>query len=74
VRNGYDVEQLAAAKESCDVPLIASGGAGQMEDFEEVFNVAEVSGALAASVFHDHRISIPDLKHYLHTANVEVRL
>ncbi len=74
VRNGYDIDQLATAKNSCDVPLIASGGAGVMQDFEEVFNVADVSGALAASVFHDHSFSIPDLKQYLHMADIEVRL
>lgn len=74
VRNGYDLAQLAAAKDRCDVPLIASGGAGEMQDFEEVFNVAGVSGALAASVFHDDRIKIPDLKRYLDAASIEVRM
>ena len=74
VRNGYDVEQLAAVQESCDVPLIASGGAGQMQDFEDVFKMTNVSAALAASIFHNNEIDIPDLKRYLQRAGVEVRL
>ena len=74
VRDGYDVEQLAAIQESCDVPLVASGGAGTMRDFEEVFKKTTVSAALAASVFHDGEIDIPDLKRYLKNAGVEMRL
>ena len=74
VRNGYDIEQLAAVQESCDVPLIASGGAGQMQDFEDVFKMTNVSAALAASIFHNNEIDIPDLKRYLQRAGVEVRL
>ena len=74
VRNGYDIEQLAAVQESCDVPLIASGGAGQMQDFEDVFKMTNVSAALAASIFHNNEIDIPALKRYLQRANVEVRL
>jgi cyclase len=74
VRNGYDVEQLAAVQESCDVPLIASGGAGQIQDFEDVFKMTNVSAALAASIFHNNEIDIPDLKRYLQRADVEVRL
>ena len=52
VRKGYDVEQLAAVRAVTQVPLIASGGAGAMEHFKDVFEVAHVDGALAASVFH----------------------
>ena len=74
VRNGYDIEQLAAIQESCDVPLVASGGAGKMRDFEEVFKKTTVSAALAASVFHNGEIDIPDLKGYLKNAGVEMRL
>ncbi len=74
VRNGYDIEQLAAVQESCDVPLIASGGAGQMQDFEDVFKMTNVSAALAASIFHNNEIDIPALKRYLQRADVEVRL
>jgi cyclase len=74
VRNGYDIEQLATVRERCSVPLVASGGAGTMQDFESVFQESGVSGALAASVFHSGEIAIPDLKQYLSGANIEVRL
>lgn len=74
VRNGYDIEQLASMRARCRVPLIASGGAGAMSDFESVFSQTGVSGALAASVFHSGEIAIPDLKRYLRDADIEVRL
>ena len=54
VQKGYDLEQLMLAREACKVPLIASGGAGTMEDFKNVFESCDVDGALAASVFHDN--------------------
>lgn len=73
VRNGYDIEQIARAQEICDVPLVASGGAGRMQDFAEVFRKTNVSAALAASVFHNSEISIPDLKRYLRNRDIEVR-
>ncbi|MFC4724104.1 imidazole glycerol phosphate synthase subunit HisF [Glycocaulis abyssi] len=73
VRQGYDIEQLIAAREVCSVPLIASGGAGAMDHFEAVFKKANVDGALAASVFHRSVISIPDLKIYLAQSGIEVR-
>jgi len=62
VRRGYDVQQLSAVRAVCDVPLIASGGAGAMQHFLDVFNAANVDGALAASVFHSAEIPIPALK------------
>lgn len=74
VRKGYDIEQLNAIGEKCSVPLVASGGAGSMQDFADVLNDTPVSAALAASVFHDGDISIPDLKRFLQSAGVEVRL
>ena len=73
VRNGYDVEQLSVMQEQCKVPLIASGGAGSMRDFETVFKETRASGALAASVFHDDDIRRPELKAYLLDAAIEVR-
>ncbi|MEM9403559.1 MAG: imidazole glycerol phosphate synthase subunit HisF [Pseudomonadota bacterium] len=73
VRKGYDVAQLAAVREVCEVPLIASGGAGVPEHFLEVFNQARVDGALAASVFHSAAIFIPDLKAYLAGNQVHMR-
>ena len=65
VREGYDVAQLAAVRRVCNVPLIASGGAGAMNHFVEVFERARVDGALAASVFHSAEINIGDLKRHL---------
>ncbi len=74
MRKGYDIEQLKAVREVCTVPLIASGGAGAIEHFEDVFKTANVDGALAASVFHKSVIAIPDLKSELDKSGIEVRL
>ena len=73
VRRGYDVEQLRKVREICDVPLVASGGAGAVEHFAAVFKEADVDAALAASVFHSGAIVIGDLKRELRAAGVEVR-
>ena len=73
VRQGYDLEQLMAVRNSCNVPLIASGGAGAREHFLEVFRQADVDGALAASVFHKGIINIGELKQYLIAEAVEIR-
>jgi cyclase len=73
VRQGYDIAQLAEVRSICAVPLIASGGAGAMGHFKDVFVEARVDGALAASVFHTAEIAIPDLKDYLTTAGIAMR-
>ena len=73
VRRGYDVEQLALIRANCQVPLIASGGAGEMDHFRAVFEDASVDGALAASVFHSGEISIGTLKSYLVDAGINIR-
>ena len=73
VKRGYDIAQLRAARALCKVPLIASGGAGQMQHFANVFDQADVDGALAASVFHSGAIAIPELKSFLRQAQIEVR-
>lgn len=73
VRQGYDVEQLRTVRDVCDVPLIASGGAGAVEHFRDVFNAADVDGALAASVFHSAEIDIRDLKAFLSANDIEMR-
>ncbi len=73
VRKGYDIEQLSRVRAQCQVPLIASGGAGAMEHFSEVFKRADVDGALAASVFHSAAIPIPALKKYLIDAAIPMR-
>ena len=72
VRQGYDLAQTAAII-PLGVPVIASGGAGTVRHFADAFG-AGVSGALAASVFHDRRIAIPELKAQLRAMGVEVRL
>jgi cyclase len=74
VRRGYDVAQLKAVRGICDVPLVASGGAGAAEHFRDVFEKAGVDAALAASVFHSGSIAIPDLKTTLAASGIEVRL
>jgi len=74
VRNGYDVTQLKLVRERLTIPLIASGGAGSIAHFKEVFDACDVSGALAASVFHKNIIPIPDLKSSLKASGIEIRL
>jgi imidazole glycerol-phosphate synthase subunit HisF len=73
VRNGYDNEQLRLVRDSSQVPLIASGGAGTMQHFVDTFRIAGVDGALAASVFHSAEIDIGDLKDYLAANAVDIR-
>jgi cyclase len=73
VRAGYDVTQLKEIRGICQVPLIASGGAGAPEHFRDVFRAADVDGALAASVFHSGAIEIGALKQFLRDSAIEVR-
>lgn len=73
VGQGYDIDQLLTARQLLHIPLVASGGAGTMDDFVKVFKRADVDGALAAGVFHRKEITIGQLKGYLKTANIEVR-
>lgn len=73
VRKGYDIVQLTKARSVCNIPLIASGGAGEISHFTNVFKQADVDGALAASVFHKGIIEIKQLKATLASQSVEVR-
>ena len=73
VRGGYDIDQLCAVRSVCQVPLVASGGAGSARHFVQVFQRAGVDAALAASVFHSGEIAIPDLKRQLRADGIEVR-
>ncbi len=73
VRTGYDIPQLKAARALCNVPLVASGGAGNATHFADAFELADVDGALAASVFHDGSLPIPELKRALRLRKIEVR-
>jgi cyclase len=72
-RDGFDVHQLAAAREKLLIPLVASGGAGKAVDFADVFAGADVSGALAASIFHFRKVSIGDVKAAVAARGFEVR-
>ncbi len=72
-KTGYDIEQLRAVRAICQVPLVASGGAGAIEHFAEVFVQADVDAALAASVFHSGAVPIPALKTALRSRGIEVR-
>ena len=74
MRNGYDLPHTKAVTDATDVPVIASGGAGTPEHFRDVFIKAGASGGLAATVFHDRLIRIPELKEYLASCAIEMRL
>ena len=75
VKNGFDLEMLAAVCDAVQVPVIASGGAGCMEDFVTLFNtLPKVDAGLAASIFHFGEVAIPDLKKKLAGENIPVRL
>jgi cyclase len=67
------VAQLTAARARLTIPLVASGGAGSAAHFRDVFEQADVSGALAASVFHTGTLPIPELKAFLTGSGIEVR-
>ena len=73
VRNGYDIKQLLDARKIARVPLIASGGAGNMDHFYDVFKSCNVDGALAASVFHKNEVEIEALKNNLFNRGIRVR-
>jgi cyclase len=73
-KKGYDIELCKAVASAVSIPVIASGGAGAMEHFYEVFTQTNVDAALAASLFHFKEVSIPELKAYLKNKGVHVRL
>ena len=74
VREGYDLSQLTRVRQISRVPLVASGGAGAIHHFADVFREADVDAALAASVFHSGEIRIPDLKRELRASGIAVRV
>ncbi len=74
VKEGFDLEMLDEIAARVNVPIIASGGAGKMEDFSELFRHKGMDAGLAASIFHYKEIKITDLKKYLRNEGVEVRL
>lgn len=75
VKRGFDLEMLEKICKTVNIPVIASGGAGKKEDFYELFDkVKGVDAGLAASIFHFREVLIPDLKRYLVSKNIEMRL
>ena len=75
VKGGFDIEMLKAVSDAVDVPVIASGGAGCMEDFVTLFKtLPKVDAGLAASIFHFGEVQIPDLKKLLRENDISVRL
>ena len=74
IKNGFDIDLLKEIADNVSIPIIASGGAGTMEHFKEVFEVRGVDAGLAASIFHFKEIDIRDLKEYLKNNNIKVRL
>lgn len=73
-KNGFAVDLTRSVSESVNVPIVASGGAGAVEHFAEVFQAGRADAALAASVFHFRAIEIPALKNYLRSRDVSVRI
>jgi len=74
VKNGFDLEMLGELASRVSIPIIASGGAGKMEDFRELFRLPGVDAGLAASIFHFREVAIPELKAYLRDCGVPMRI
>ena len=72
-KNGFDIEVTNAVSKAVNIPVIASGGAGKVEHFTEVFTKTQASAGLAASIFHFGEIPIPVLKNKLKTQNIPIR-
>ena len=70
---GFAIEITKKLSELVNIPVIASGGAGTMQHFEDVFTETKATGALAASIFHFNEIEIPELKNYLKSKNLPIR-
>ena len=72
-KSGFAIEITKQLAELVNIPVIASGGAGTMQHFEDVFTETKATGALAASIFHFNEIAIPELKNYLKSKNLSIR-
>lgn len=72
-KNGFGIDITRRVSEAVNVPVIASGGAGTMEHFKEVFEAGKADAALAASIFHYKEIGIPELKSYLRSEGITIR-
>ncbi|WP_395052493.1 imidazole glycerol phosphate synthase subunit HisF [Flavobacterium sp.] len=73
-KNGFANDALAQLSKTVNIPIIASGGAGTMQHFEDAFTLGNADAALAASVFHYNEIQIPELKKYLKSKNIAIRI
>ncbi|MCY7376705.1 MAG: imidazole glycerol phosphate synthase subunit HisF [Pyrinomonadaceae bacterium] len=73
-KSGFEIGLTRRVSEAVNVPVIASGGAGNAEHFTEVFTSGKADAALAASIFHFREIEIPTLKNYLRGCSIEVRI
>ena len=73
-KKGYELKLTKLVSEAVSIPVIASGGAGSMEDFYDVFTEGRADAGLAASLFHYKELEIKDLKEYLRSKGVNVRL
>ncbi|MGO2892883.1 imidazole glycerol phosphate synthase subunit HisF [Enterococcus devriesei] len=74
VKQGFDLELLQAVSEITALPIVASGGAGNSQDFIDLFQLPKIEAGLAASIFHYGEVKIPDLKQELLAANIPVRI
>jgi imidazole glycerol-phosphate synthase subunit HisF len=74
VKQGFDLDVTAAVSAAVHIPVVASGGAGSLAHFHDVFTQTQAAAALAASIFHFGQIGLPQLKAYLHTSQIPVRL
>jgi imidazole glycerol-phosphate synthase subunit HisF len=72
-KGGFACKAIAALSDALTIPVIASGGAGNMEHFAEVFTIGKADAGLAASIFHFREITVPQLKSYLNQLNIPVR-
>ena len=73
-KSGFAVDITKQISEAVNVPIIASGGAGTQEHFKTIFEIGKADAALAASVFHYKEIAIPELKQYLKSNTIEIRI
>lgn len=73
-KNGYDVDFTNTICKSVNIPVIASGGCGKLEDFSEIFKKSSADAALAASLFHYRELTIKEVKEYLKNSGIEVRI
>ena len=73
-KDGFDIPLTKAVAEAVNIPVIASGGAGKLEDFYQVFSKTDASAGLAASIFHYEEYSVKQVKEYLKSKGIAVRI